>query len=68
MNDAQRYRRNAGECLSAAERCQPPYRRLTFTITAYWLALERHQLALDALIASGGTLPSPSSGMIEGAR
>jgi hypothetical protein len=26
MNDAQRYRMNAAECLSAAERCDPHYR------------------------------------------
>jgi hypothetical protein len=29
MNDAQRYRMNAAECLSAVERCAPPYRALT---------------------------------------
>jgi hypothetical protein len=29
MNDAQRYRTNAVECLSAAKRCGPAYRDLT---------------------------------------
>jgi hypothetical protein len=50
MNDAQRYRRNAAECLSAAERSKPPYRRLSFAIAAYWLSLARHQEAMDRLL------------------
>jgi hypothetical protein len=68
MNDARRYRQNAGECLSAAERCQPPYRRLAFTIAAYWLSLARQQKTVDELLANCSTLPSASSDMIEGAR
>jgi hypothetical protein len=43
MKDAQRYRLNAAECLSAAERCEPPYRGLTLTIAASWLSLARQQ-------------------------
>jgi hypothetical protein len=46
MNDAQRYRRNAAQCLAAAE---PRDRRLAFTIAAYWLALARQQKVVDDL-------------------
>jgi hypothetical protein len=61
VNDARRYRLNAAECLSAAERCQLSYRRLAFTIAAYWLALARQQKAVDELLANCSTLPSASS-------
>jgi hypothetical protein len=55
VNDAQRYRMNAAQCLTAAEQRETPYRRrLAFTIAAYWLALERYQAALDELVANGG--------------
>jgi hypothetical protein len=40
---AQCYRRNAAECLSAAERFEPPYRGLTSTIAEAWLSLARQQ-------------------------
>jgi hypothetical protein len=52
MNDAQRYRMNAAECLSAAERCGPAYRDLTVSIAETWLALARHQDAMDELLAT----------------
>jgi hypothetical protein len=52
VNDAQRYRKNAAQCLSAAERCRPAYRRLAFTIAAYWLALARQQKVVDELLAN----------------
>jgi hypothetical protein len=51
MNDAQRYRMNAAECLSAAERCEPPYRGLTLAVAASWLSLARQQKAMDELLA-----------------
>jgi hypothetical protein len=51
VNDAQRYRMNAAECLSAAERCGPAYRDLTLAIADSWLALARHQDAMDGLLA-----------------
>jgi hypothetical protein len=51
MNDAQRYRMNAADCLSAAERCGPAYRELTVSIAQTWLALARHQDAMDGLLA-----------------
>jgi hypothetical protein len=50
VNDAQRYRQNAVKCLSAAERSEPPYRRLAFTIAAYWLALAREEEAMHQLL------------------
>jgi hypothetical protein len=50
MNDAQRYRMNAAECLSAAERCGPAYRDLTLAIAASWLSLARHQEVMDELL------------------
>jgi hypothetical protein len=51
MNDAQRYRMNAAECLAAAERCEPPYRGLTLMIAASWVSLARQQIAMDELLA-----------------
>jgi hypothetical protein len=50
MTDAQRYRMNAAECLSAAERCGPAYRRLTLAIAEKWLSLARHEEAMDGLL------------------
>jgi hypothetical protein len=50
MNDAQRYRMNAAECLSAAERCGA-YRGLTLAIAASWFSLVRQQIAMDELLA-----------------
>jgi hypothetical protein len=58
MNDAQRYRMNAAECLSAAERCGPAYRDLTLAIAESWLALARHQEAMDELLATWSTAQS----------
>jgi hypothetical protein len=49
MNDAQRYRENAAECLSAAERRGSPYRTLSFSLAAYWLSLARQQEAVDGI-------------------
>ena len=50
LNDAQRYRMNAAECLSSAERRQSPYRRLAFTTAAHWLLLGLQQEAVDGLL------------------
>jgi hypothetical protein len=61
MNDAQRHRRNAAQCLTAAEPRESPYRRLAFTIAAYWLALARQQKVVDDLLANCSALPSASS-------
>jgi hypothetical protein len=53
MNDAQRHRMNAAECLSAAERRGSPYRSFAFAMAAYWLSLARQQEAIDGLLAGG---------------
>jgi hypothetical protein len=50
MNDALRYRKNAAECLSAADRRESPYRSLAFTMAAYWLSLARQQELVDSLL------------------
>lgn len=47
MNNAQRDRLNAAECLSPAERCGRAYRVFTVFIAQTWLALARHQDAMD---------------------
>jgi hypothetical protein len=52
VNDVQRYRINAAECLSAAQRCGPAYRDLTLAIAASWLSLARHQEAMDEILAT----------------
>jgi hypothetical protein len=46
---------NAAECISAAERCEPAYRDLTFAIAEAWLSLVRQQEALGDL--EQGQLP-----------
>jgi hypothetical protein len=59
VNDAQRYRANAVECLSAAKRCGPGYRNVTLAIARLWLSLSRHQQAMDELLAIWSK-PAPS--------
>jgi hypothetical protein len=68
MDDAQRYRMNAAECLSAAERCEKSYRGLTLAIAASWLSLERHQQAMDALLSSEGSVTSTTPAAFQYAR
>jgi hypothetical protein len=51
MNDVQRYRVNAEECLSAAERSEQPYRRPALAIAEAWLSLARHEEAMEELLA-----------------
>jgi hypothetical protein len=50
MNDAQRYRMNAAECILAWERCGPAYRDLPFALAESWLSLARQQEAMDELL------------------
>jgi hypothetical protein len=57
MNDAQRYRKNAAECLTAAERRESHYRRIAFTMAAYWLSLARQQEVVDSLLGDCGDAP-----------
>jgi hypothetical protein len=59
MNDAQRYRMNAAQCLSAAEPRGSPYRRLAFTIAAYWISLARQQKVVDELLANCSEAKAP---------
>jgi hypothetical protein len=63
MNDAQRYRMNVADCLSAAERCGPTYRDLTASIAETWLALARRQDAMDELLTiwSKGRAATPAA-------
>jgi hypothetical protein len=68
MTDTLRCRVNAAECLSAAERCETPYRGLTFAIAFSWLSLARQQEAVDELLADWSTLTNSSSELMEGAR
>jgi hypothetical protein len=51
VHDVQRYRMNAAECLSAAERSGPDYRGLKLAIAGAWLSLARQQEAMDELLA-----------------
>jgi Ankyrin repeats (many copies) len=50
---------NAAECLSWAERCGRDFRDLTLAIAESWLALARHQVALDELLAIWSKSHSP---------
>jgi hypothetical protein len=61
MNDAQRYRMNAAECLSAAEGCELPCRGLTLAIAESWLSLARQQEAMDELLVIWSKANSPTS-------
>jgi hypothetical protein len=65
MNDVQRYRVNAEECLSAAERCEQPYRRPALAIAEAWLSLARNEEAMEELLAiwskAGAPTPTASS-------
>jgi hypothetical protein len=61
MSDAQRSRRNAAECLSAADRCELPYRRPAVAIAEAWLSLARHQEAMNELLAIWSKARAPTS-------
>jgi hypothetical protein len=51
VDDAQRYRANAADCILAAERFGPAYRYLTLDIAESWLSLARQQEVTDGLLA-----------------
>jgi hypothetical protein len=61
MNDAQRYRMNAAECLSAADRCELPYRRPAVAIAEAWSSLARHEEAMNELLAIWSKASAPTS-------
>jgi hypothetical protein len=61
MNDAQRNRVNAGECLSAAQRRELPHRGLTRALAASWLSPARQQEAVDEFLANSSQDRSTTS-------
>jgi hypothetical protein len=63
MKDAQRYRMNAAECLSAAEECELPYCALTLAIVESWLSPARQQQAMDKLLVIWSKANSQTSGL-----
>jgi hypothetical protein len=65
MNDAQRYRLNAAECIFAGARRGPAYRDLTFALAEAWMSLARQREAMDELLviwsnAGSATSAAPS--------
>jgi hypothetical protein len=53
MRSSQRCRHNAAECLIASrEARQPHYRKLNFSLAAFWLALAGRDDAVDRLLAN----------------
>jgi hypothetical protein len=61
MNDVERYRMNAAECILAAERCEPAYRDLTFALAETWLSLARHEEVMHGLLAIWSSATSATS-------
>jgi hypothetical protein len=61
MHDWQRYRAIAGECLLAARKCQPCYRKLHLSMAASWLSLARQDEAMDDVLAIWSTASSPDA-------
>jgi hypothetical protein len=59
MNDTQRFRDYAAECLLSAKKCQPGYRDLFLSISACWHLLARQDEAVNKLIASWTDLQIP---------
>jgi hypothetical protein len=64
MDDAQRYRTNAAECLSAAKRYGPAYRDLTVSIAETWLSLARHEDAMDRFVDAVAIVGIPEGIML----
>ena len=56
MNNSQRYRYMAAQCLAAArETCPPRYRKPRLSMAVSWLSLARQDEAIDNLLASLAT-------------
>jgi hypothetical protein len=51
---------NAAECLLAASRCRSDYRGLLVSIAGFWLALARHDEAIEAWMLRGVKAPMPN--------
>ena len=52
MHASQHCRDKAVDCLLAARNCQPHYRKLYLSQAGIWLALARHDEAMNDLLAS----------------
>ncbi len=59
MNDTERFRDYAAECLLSAKNCQPGYRDLFLSISSCWLLLARQDEAVNKLLASWTDLQIP---------
>jgi hypothetical protein len=66
MQDSQRYRHNAAECLLASyEARQPCYGRLNLSMATLWLAFVRQDETIDNLLASWDmTEPIETGGLV----
>ena len=60
MNNSQRYRLNAAECLLAAKTCRGDYRGLLVSIAAFWHALARQDEAIEALLVNWERADEPA--------
>jgi hypothetical protein len=56
MNDAQRYRLNAAECLLATKTCRSDYRGLTLSIASCWQSLAVQDELIDELLRGWGVV------------
>jgi hypothetical protein len=63
MNNSQRYRLNAADCLLAAKKCQSDYRGLLVSTAALWHALARQDDAIEELLASWAAA-APETGRV----
>jgi hypothetical protein len=52
MHVSQRYRDKAVDCLLAARDCSRYYREIHLSLAAIWLALARHDEAMNDLLAN----------------
>jgi len=60
MNNSQRDRLNAAECLLAAKTCRGDYRGLLVSIAAFWHALARQDEAIEALLVNWERADEPA--------
>jgi hypothetical protein len=61
MRDYERYRVNAADCLLAAERCEPAYRKVHLSMALSWLSLARQDEAVNSNQMMVCAMPSPTS-------
>ena len=67
MHDSERYRRNAADCLLAAQNAREPhYRRLYLSMAQSWLSLAYHGDAMHDLMSSWATTePVKADGIVQ---